>query len=62
MDKTHNLKLKVTSVRSLENIIKFFNKAPVKLIGNKRLQYILWIKQLRKIPRYAEKINIPSEY
>lgn len=61
-DQTNNFKLKVTSVRSLENIIKFLNKAPVKLIGNKRLQYILWIKELRKISRYAEKINIPSKY
>lgn len=61
-DKTNNFKLKVTSVRSLENIIKFFNKAPVKLLGNKKLQYILWIKQLRKISRYADKINIPTKY
>ena len=40
-DKTNNFKLKVSSVRSLENIIKFLNKAPVKLLGNKKLQYIL---------------------
>jgi hypothetical protein len=61
-DKTNNFKLKVSSVRSLENIIKFLNKAPVKLLGNKKLQYILWIKKLRQIPRYAEKIKIPSNY
>lgn len=61
-DKTDSFKLKVSSVRSLENIIKFLNNAPVKLLGNKRLQYILWIKELRKISRYAEKINIPSKY
>lgn len=61
-DKTNNFKLKVTSVRSLENIIKFLNKAPVKLLGNKKLKYILWIKQLRKISRYGEKINIPTKY
>ena len=61
-DKTNNFKLKVSSVRSLENIIKFLNKAPVKLLGNKKLQYILWIKQLRKISRYAEKIKIPTKY
>jgi hypothetical protein len=40
-DKTNNFKLKVTSVRSIENVIKFLNKAPVKLLGNKRLQYLL---------------------
>lgn len=61
-DKTNNFKLKVSSVRSLENIIKFLNKAPVKLLGNKKLQYILWIKHLRKISRYAEKIKIPTKY
>lgn len=40
-DKTNNFKLKVTSVRSLENVIRFINKAPVKLLGNKKLQYLL---------------------
>lgn len=62
LEKTNNFKLKVTSVRSIENVIKFINKAPVKLLGNKKLQYLLWIKQLRTIPRYAEKINIPNIY
>lgn len=61
-DKTDNFKLKVTSVRSLENVIRFINKAPVKLLGNKKLQYLLWIKKLPTIPRYAEKINIPNKY
>jgi len=36
--------IKVTSVRSIENIIKFMNKNPIKLLGNKKLQYILWLK------------------
>ena len=62
LDKTNCYKLKVTSVRSIENVIKFLNKAPIKLLGNKKLQYLLWIKQLRTIPRYYEKINIPSNY
>ena len=61
-DKTNNYKLKVTSVRSLENVIKFINKAPVKLLGYKKLQYLVWIKKLRTIPRYVEKINIPNKY
>ena len=55
LDKTNCYKLKVTSVRSIENIIKFLDKAPIKLLGNKKLQYLLWIKQLRTIPRYYEK-------
>jgi len=41
LDKTNNSKLKVTSVRSIANVIKFMNKAPVKLLGNKKLQYLL---------------------
>lgn len=62
LDKTNSSKLKVTGVRSIENVIKFLDKAPVKLLGNKRLQYLLWIKQLRTISRYSLKINIPSNY
>ena len=62
IDKTNNFKLKVTSIRSIENVIKFINKAPVKLLGYKKLQYLLWIKKLRTIDRYAKKINIPNIY
>lgn len=62
LDKYNCSRLKVTSVRSVENIINFLHKAPVKLMGNKRLQYLLWIKQLRRISRYSEKIKIPSIY
>ncbi len=62
LDKSNCSKLKVTGVTSIENVIKFLQKAPVKLLGYKKLQYILWIKQLRTIPRYTEKINIPSKY
>ena len=61
-DKTNNFRLKVTSVRSIENVIKFMNKTPIKLLGNKKLQYILWIKKLRSISRYSKKINIPTKY
>jgi hypothetical protein len=32
------------------------------LLGHKKLQYLLWLKQLRKIFRYSEKIKIPSNY
>ena len=62
LDKTNCYKLKVTSARSIENVIKFLDRAPLKLLGNKKLQYLLWIKQLRTIPRYYKKINIPSKY
>jgi hypothetical protein len=30
-------------------------------LGHKKLQYLLWIKQLRTIERYR-RINIPSKY
>lgn len=62
IDKTNCSKLKVTGVRSIENLIKFLHKAPVQLLGNKRLQILLWLKQLRIISRYSEKIKIPSNY
>jgi hypothetical protein len=41
IDKTNGYKLKVTGVRSIENIIKFLSNEPVKLMGYKRLQYLL---------------------
>lgn len=62
LDKTNCFKLKVSSVRSIENIVKFINKAPVKLQGYKKIQFLLWIKELRSIPRYSKKINFPSNY
>src|SRR6185369_597316 len=33
IDKTNCSKLKVTGVRSIENVIKFLHKAPVQLLG-----------------------------
>ena len=61
-DGTNNFKIKVSSIRSVENVIRFINNAPVKLQGHKKLQYLLWIKELRNIPRYSTKINIPDIY
>ena len=60
--KTNCSKLKVTGVKSIENMIKFLHYAPVKLLGYKKLQYLLWIKELRTISKYNEKIKIPSKY
>ena len=61
-DKFNCYKLKVTGIRSIENVIKFIQSAPVKLLGNKKLQYLLWLKELRTIDRYFKKIKIPSNY
>ena len=58
VDKTNNYRIKVSSVRGIESVIKFMNKSPIKLLGYKKLQYKIWLKQLRKIPRYYNKINI----
>ena len=60
VDKTNNYKLKATSVRSIENTVKFLKNTPVKLLGYKRLQYLLWLKELRSIPRYSK--YIPNKY
>nr|QCQ69146.1 LAGLIDADG endonuclease [Powellomyces hirtus] len=54
--------IKVSSRRAVENIVKFLNKAPVKLLGYKKLQYILWLKGLRGIPKYNNAFKIPSNY
>lgn len=41
VDQDQAYKLKVSNVRCIENIIIFLDGAPVKLMGNKRLQYLL---------------------
>ena len=61
-DSTNCYKLKVSSVRSIENVIKFMHNTSVKLLGFKKLQYILWLKELRHIERYKDKIKIPQNY
>jgi len=62
VDKTNNTRIKVSSIRGIENVIKFMNKAPIKLLGHKKLQYNVWLKELKKIPRYSNKIKIPLSY
>nr|YP_004376393.1 intronic ORF at intron 2 of cob [Moniliophthora roreri]ADO51581.1 intronic ORF at intron 2 of cob [Moniliophthora roreri] len=61
-DNTNCFRIKVSSVRSIENVINFMQKAPVQLMGFKKLQYLLWLKELRSITRYNKKINIPDTY
>ena len=57
IDGTNNFKIKVTSLRSVENVTRFINNAPVKLQGHKKLQYLLWIKNLRTIPSKTNKFR-----
>jgi len=35
--KTNNSRIKVSSVRGIENVIRFMLKAPIKLLGHKKL-------------------------
>ncbi len=61
-DENNGFKLKVSSVRGIENVLKYIQRAPIKLMGYKKLRYLLWIKELRQIPRYSNKIVIPDIY
>ena len=61
-DETNNSRLKVSSVRAVENIVKYMQNSPLKLMGHKKLQYLLWLKELRTISRYTKKFNIPNQY
>jgi len=41
LGENNNYRIKISSVRSIENIIKFVINAPVKLLGFKKLQFLL---------------------
>ena len=62
VDSTGNYKLKITSVRCIENLIKFLNNSNIKLLGYKKLQYLIWLKELRTIDRYNKKFKVPNKY
>lgn len=61
-DKNNNSRLKITSVKDIKRLLNFMKYNPVKLLGHKKLQYIIWIKELRKIEKYSKDIKIPSNY
>jgi ubiquinol-cytochrome c reductase cytochrome b subunit len=56
-----SFRIKTTSKRSIENIIIFMNNAPVSLQGHKKVQYLLFLKELRKLPKFNN-IIIPDRY
>lgn len=62
IDKTNNYKLKVSSIKGITNIINFMDKTPIKLLGYKKIQYLLFLKSIRQIPKYSNNINIPNIY
>jgi len=41
VDETNNFRIKVSSVRGVENVINFLKKEPMKLQGYKKLQYLI---------------------
>lgn len=61
IDKTNSAHLKTTSIEGIQNIINFLNKTDAKLRGYKRLQYLLFLKNLRVNTKY-NKLIIPVKY
>jgi Cytochrome b/b6/petB/LAGLIDADG endonuclease len=61
-DKNNCFSLQTTQIRNIENIIKFLKNNPIRLLGYKKLQYLLFLRKLSKIPKYSNMINIPSTY
>lgn len=59
-EKNNSYKIKVSSKKDIQNIIHILHKSPIKLLGNKKLQFLLWLKELRKINRYSK--YIPDKY
>jgi hypothetical protein len=50
------------STSSIQNVVNFYtNPCIVKLKGIKYLQFILWLKGIKKIVRHS-KIKIPTKY
>nr|UEV87008.1 hypothetical protein [Grifola frondosa] len=61
VDKTNSAHLKTTSVEGIQTTIQFLKQSNAKLKGYKRLQYLLFLKNLRANPRYKTLI-IPLKY
>lgn len=61
-NKDNNSRITLKSIRGIQNIVKFINKNPIKLLGYKRLQYLLFLKELRLISKYNNNFNIPQNY
>jgi hypothetical protein len=61
-DKTNNSSLKVTSIDNIEKVIKFLQDTPVKLMGHKKVQYLNFLNELKKMPVYSNKFNVPEDY
>jgi len=53
--------LSAKSKREIENVIKFYSKVEIKLLGYKGLQFRLWIKEIGKLENYLY-IKLPYNY
>lgn len=62
LDKLNNSRIILKKISDICNIIKFLQNNPVKLLGHKKLQYNLFLKELRLMPSYLKYIDIPQEY
>lgn len=60
-DKTNNIRIKTASLAGIRNLINFLNSTKSKLRGYKRLQYLLFLKELRTNPKYKN-LSIPIKY
>ncbi len=62
LNKDNHSRIALRKIIDIYNIIIFIKKNPIKLLGYKRLQYILFLKELRLINKYLKYINIPDKY
>jgi ubiquinol-cytochrome c reductase cytochrome b subunit len=60
-DNTNHFFIKTSSVESVKNVLYFLAKNEIKLKGYKHIQFVLWVKQLRMIPRYTNHMKIPTK-
>jgi hypothetical protein len=60
-DETNHFYIKTSSVEGVKNVLYFLTKNDTKLKGYKNIQFVLWVKQLRMIPRYANHMKIPTK-
>ena len=48
----NNSKITLKSINDIKNVVIFINNNPIKLLGYKKLQYLLFLKDLRLILKY----------
>ena len=58
----NNSKITLKSINDIKNVVIFINNNPIQLLGYKKLQYLLFLKDLRLILKYNNYFKIPSKY